>query len=91
MKNPQPNPRLTAAMLEVVANQRRDQTPPETRQTCQRLLGEGQTADEAQRLLGGVVVPDSDDVLTHREPFDPVRCVAARHPRPPLRWEAQEA
>jgi len=91
VKHPQPNPRLTAAMLEVVENHRRDQTPPETRQTCQRLLGAGHPADEAKRRIGGVVVPEMYDVLTPREPFDQVRVVAALHRLPTLPWDAQEA
>jgi hypothetical protein len=91
MQNPQPRPRLTAAILEVVENQLRNHTPPETRQTFQRLLGAGHTADEAKRLIGCVVTTEIYDVLKHRAPFDQVRFVAALHRLPTLPWEAQEA
>ena len=91
MKNPQPNPRLTAAMLEVVENQLRDQTPPETSQTFHRLLAAGETTDEATRLIGCVVTTEISDVLTHRAPFDQGRFVAALHRLPTLPWEGQEA
>jgi hypothetical protein len=91
MKRPKPNPRLTAAILEVVETQLRDQTPPETRQTLQRLLGEGHTADEAKRLIGCVVATEIYDVLKHRAPFDQGRFVAALHRLPTLPWEGQEA
>ena len=91
MKNPKPNPRLTAAILEVVENQLRDHTPPETSQTFQRLLAAGHTADEAKRLIGCVVATEIYDVLKHRAPFDQVRFVAALHRLPTLPWEAQEA
>jgi hypothetical protein len=91
MKNPQPNPRLTAAIREVVENQLRAQTPPETSQTCQRLLAAGHTADEAKRLIGGVVATESYDVLKHRALFDQVRFVVALHRLPALPWDAQEA
>ena len=91
MKNLKPHPRLTAAMLEVVEHQWRDQTPPETSQTCQRLLTAGHTTDEATRLIGCVVATEISDVLTHRAPFDQGRFVAALHRLPTLPWEAQEA
>jgi hypothetical protein len=91
MKNPKSNPRLTAAILEVVENQLRDHTPPETSQTFQRLLAAGHTADEAKRLIGCVVATEIYDVLKHRAPFDQVRFMAALHRLPTLPWEGQEA
>ena len=91
MKTPTPHPRLTAAMLEVVEHPWRDQTPPETSQTCQRLLAAGPTTDEAPRLIGCGVATAISAVLTHRAPFEQGRFVAARHRRPTLPWKAQEA
>jgi len=79
MKNPQPHPRLTAAILEVVENQLRDHTPPETSQTFQRLLAAGHTTAEAKRLIGCVVATEISDVLTHRAPFDQGRSGAPFH------------
>jgi hypothetical protein len=40
-KPPQPNPALRAAIMEVVENQLRDNTPSETRPTLARLMGQG--------------------------------------------------
>lgn len=91
MKNPKPHPKLTAAILEVVENQLRDHTPPETRQTFQRLLAEGHPIDEAKRLIGCVVVTEISDVLKHHQPFDQGRFVAALHRLPTLPWESEEA
>jgi hypothetical protein len=91
MKHPQPHSRLTAAILEVVEHPWRDHTPPETSQTCQRLLAAGHTTDEAKRLIGCVVATEISAVLTHRAPFDQGRFVAALHRRPTLPWAAQEA
>jgi hypothetical protein len=45
-----PNEKLKAMVLEVVDNQLRDHTPPETRETYQRLLKEGFSDREARNF-----------------------------------------
>ncbi len=45
----------------------------------ERLLVAGHTADEAKRLIGGVVATEISDVLKHRAPFDQGRFVVALH------------
>jgi len=45
------NPHLRRAILEVVENQLRDNTPPETRATLDRLIAEGCSRKEAIELL----------------------------------------
>ena len=55
MQNAETNPELGKAVLEVVENQIRDNDPPETRQTIERLTREGYTADEARRLVSTAV------------------------------------
>ena len=44
MTRPKANPRLRVAFLAVVENQLRDNDPPETRQTLERLQAEGYSA-----------------------------------------------
>ena len=44
------NPVLAAAIMEVVENQLRQNDPPETKQTYERLLMEGHTEVEAKRF-----------------------------------------
>ena len=69
----QPNP----AMLEVVENQLRDNTPPETKQTLQRLIKEGHSEEEAKRLIATVVASEIFEVLKQQRPYDQARYVAA--------------
>ena len=54
------------AILDVVDRQIRDLNPPETKETFDRLLGEGITPDEARRLIAYVRVSSSRPKL--REP-----------------------
>ena len=42
------NPRLKAAFMEVVDNQIRDNDPPETRETLNRLISEGMSKEDAR-------------------------------------------
>jgi hypothetical protein len=46
---------LNKAILEVVDNQIRDVNPPATKETFDRLVGDGIARDEARRLIGYVV------------------------------------
>ena len=79
---PSANPALTAAILEVVDTQLRENTPPETRQTFERLVSAGYTPDDARRLIGNVVVQEIFHVLKRRESYDEQRYLAALHGLP---------
>ena len=68
-----PNPHLKAAIMEVVENQLCHRDPPETKETLERLLGEGHDEDEARRLIGCVVVSEIFDIMKKSEPFDATR------------------
>jgi hypothetical protein len=81
------NPVLQAAIYEVVDNQLRDGTPPETRQTLDRLVSEGHTRQEARRLIACAVVSEMFDVLQRHEPYDEARYVAALRRLPTMPWE----
>lgn len=82
-----PNKRLRRVILEVVDNQLRDNTPPETKQTYQRLLKEGFSKDGARRLIGAVVSSEIFEVLKKQEPYDEKRFIAALHKLPKMPWE----
>lgn len=80
-----PNPTIVrTAILEVVENQLRDGTPPETRQTLQRLVTEGYSEEEARRLIGVVVTSEIFNVLKHNQPYNEVRFIVALRQLPKL-------
>ncbi|MBC8162728.1 MAG: hypothetical protein H7Z42_16075 [Roseiflexaceae bacterium] len=83
-ETPQTNPHLAAAILEIVDTQLRDDTPPETRQTFDRLVTDGYTAEGARQLLAHVVVREIFSVMARGEHYDQARFVAALHRLPRL-------
>ena len=83
-----PNPKVVrAAILEVVDNQLRDGTPPETKETLQRLMREGYSVEDAKGLIGTVVATEIFGVLKYGEPFDQARFVAALKQLPKLPYD----
>ena len=71
----QASPELRQTVLEVVENQIRDNEPPETRQTVERLMAEGYAADEARRLVATAVVVELFHIVRDKEPFNRKRFV----------------
>ena len=59
MKSSSYNPHLKAAYLEVAENQLRDNNPPETRQTFERLLREGFNDHDAKVLIAPVIAAET--------------------------------
>ncbi len=78
------NPHIKSSILEVVDNQLQANDPPETRQTFDRLISEGYSAEEAKRLIGCVVSSEIFDVLKKQEPFNPKRFAKALNGLPKL-------
>ena len=85
--NETPNPHLRRALLEVVDNQLRDNTPPETRTTLDRLIEEGRSRNEAIELIACVVSTEIFHVLKSGRTYDNARFVAALQALPRLPWE----
>ncbi len=83
----QHNPVLKKAILEVVDNQLRDDDPPETRLTLERLMQQGISEEEAKKYIGCVVTSESFDVLKNGETFDQQRYETALRRLPTLPWE----
>jgi hypothetical protein len=80
-----PNPAVVrTAIFEVVENQLRDGTPPETKQTFERLVAEGYSEREAKRLISIVVTHEIFGILKRTGPYDEVRYVAALQRLPKL-------
>jgi hypothetical protein len=74
-------------ILEVVENQLRDNNPPATRETLERLLAEGIPHEEALNLIGCVVTSEIFDILKDQRPFDEKRYVEALRRLPKLPWD----
>ncbi len=74
---PETNPQLAKAILDIVDTQLRDGTPPETRQTFDRLVAAGYTPEGARQLLAHVVVREIFTVMARGERYDETRFVAA--------------
>jgi hypothetical protein len=65
-----PNPHLKAAVMEVVENQIRDNDPPETRQTLERLIVEGITDEDARLYIGQAVCVEIWDIMSNGREFN---------------------
>jgi len=78
------------AILDTVKNQIRDRTPPETKETFDRLVAEGLSPAEARRLIGCVVAGEIFDVLQENQPYNEERYIKALRKLPELPDELQE-
>jgi len=81
------SPEVTQAILDVVENQIRENDPPETRTTLERLLSMGRERSEAVRLIACVVGNEMFYVLKHQEPFNQKRFVANLNKLPAMPWD----
>jgi len=68
---------LQATILDVVETQLREGTPPQARQTGDRLVASGYPEAEARRMIGHAVVSEIFAVLKLGHPYDEARYVAA--------------
>jgi hypothetical protein len=81
------NPRLKEVILEIVDNQLRDNTPPETKETYKRLRKEGYSHQKARELIGAVVSCEIFEMLKQNRPYDQERYIKALHRLPKMPWE----
>jgi hypothetical protein len=86
MKTPPFNPRLQAAIYDVLDNQLRDNNPPETKATLKRLLGQGIDRDEARRLIACVIVGEIFTLMKTNTPYDNKRFVSRLAGLPETPW-----
>jgi len=84
------NPVLSQAITEVLDNQLQSNDPPETKQTYERLLGEGIKKAEARRLIGAVIAGEIYNVMKSQKPFDRERFVRRLHGLPDTSWLDEE-
>ena len=57
---------LKETTLEVIDTQLRDRTPPETRETYERLMAEGHSDQEARELIAAVLIGEIFDMLQQK-------------------------
>ena len=79
---------LRESILEVVENQMRDNQPPETRQTFDRLRRAGLSQGEAKRLIGCALSVEIYEVLKNRAEFNRQRYSKNLGKLPQMPWES---
>ena len=85
----EPDPTMAReAIIEIIENQLREETPPETKTTFDRLIAEGHSRDETMKLIGCVLSQEMFEILKHQQTFDEPRYVAALQALPELPSES---
>ncbi len=62
-------------IFEIIENQLRDNDPPETRETFDRLLKEGFDDFQVRQMIGQCVMVELFDVISQGKPYDNERYV----------------
>jgi 5'-deoxynucleotidase YfbR-like HD superfamily hydrolase len=83
----QASPQVTAAILEAVDNQLRDLTPPETKETYDRLIASGVSDEEARRLIAVALSNEMFQMLKYKKNYSPERYIASLRKLPKLPWD----
>jgi hypothetical protein len=83
----QASPQLTAAILEAVDNQLRDATPPEAKETYDRLVASGISDKEARRLIAVALSTEMFQMLKYQKEYSPQRYIASLRKLPILPWD----
>ncbi len=79
--------RLKEAILEVVRTQLRKNDPPETKQTLERLRGEGFSEKEALKLIGYAAATEVFAVMKEGRPYNEKKYLAALQALPKRPWD----
>jgi hypothetical protein len=74
---PSANPALTDGILAIVDQQMRDNSPPETRRTFERLLALGYAPEDARRLIGNVVAQEIFAVMQRGDVYNELQYIRA--------------
>jgi hypothetical protein len=74
-RTPRAKPALKAVFLEAVESQMRDNNPPETRMTFERLRGRGISEQDAKTLIGSVIEVESSLIMKSGTSFNHERFV----------------
>jgi hypothetical protein len=74
---PSANPALRETIRAVVDQQLRDNTPPETRRTYERLVALGYAPEDARHLIGNIVAQEIFAVMQREEAYNEQRYIMA--------------
>lgn len=83
------NQKLRNAIIEVVKAQLRDNNPPATRQTFQRLQQEGFSEEETLKLIGYVVASEVFGVMKEGRRYDEKKYIKALNALPEPPWDTE--
>ena len=75
------------AIREIVSTQFQENSPPQVRQTAERLVASGYTGEEAFTLLGCALSHEMVEVLGSEQSFDEARHIATLERLPALLWD----
>ena len=67
--------RAGEAMIEVIENQIRDNDPPETRITLDRLISLGESRENAMRYIASVLSVEIFEALKNKTPYNEARYI----------------
>ena len=76
-----------AAIFEIIENQMRDNTPPITKITYDRLVSEGLTHEETMNLIGCAVSVELFEIMKNGDVFNEGRYTDNLKLLPELPWE----
>jgi len=74
-------------IIEIVENQIRDNDPPETSITLDRLMSLGESRNNAMRYIGAVLAQEMYEVFTNNKPFNEERYIANLKNLPELPYD----
>jgi hypothetical protein len=66
---------MQAVFLQAVGTQLRDNKPPETRKTYERLIAEGVSERDAKLLIGSAIAFEAFNIVATKTPFNRERFV----------------
>ena len=78
---------LREAIFEIIDNQMRDGTPPQTKMTYDRLIAAGHSRLETMKLIGCAVTVEIFDVMQENKTYNEKRYVASLEALPELPFD----
>lgn len=90
MEDEERGQRVREMLFEVLENQMKENNPPETRKTYQRLLDQGFSREETLRMMAAVVIVEMNDMVKENRTFDEAGYIEALKALPQLPYDEDE-